>query len=229
LHRYDWNWTESETEYKRAIELAPQNAIFHTWFSGLLSGLGRNEEARAQVNLVHDMDPLSVQGARAVAGAYIAAKQYDQATAYIRKVIELQPDSFRLRMDVATGYLESGHYEEAVAEFQKVIALYGANVFPMANMGLAYARMGRQAEAESVIDDLRKKGRPGYSSYAIAQIWATLGHNQEAVRWLQRACDERAAQMIGIKSDSAFDSLRSDPRFQKLVRRVGLPTKVSEG
>ena len=85
LHRYDWNWTEAETEYKRAIELAPQNAIFHTWFAGLLSGLGRNKEARAQVNLVHDMDPLSVQGARAVAGAYIAAKQYDQATAYIRR------------------------------------------------------------------------------------------------------------------------------------------------
>ena len=229
LHRYDWNWAEAETEYKRATELAPQVAIYHTWYSSLLANLGRSEEAQVQVNLIHDMDPFSVQGARAVASTYVAAKQYDQANAYIRKVIEQQQDSFRLRMDIGTGYLEKGHNEEAVAEFKKVLELYGPNVFPMANLGLAYARMGRRAEAEKILAELKEKGRPGYSSYAIAQISITLGRNQEGLRWLQRAYNERAAQMLWLNGDPSFDPLHSDPRFQDLVRRVGLPANDSHG
>jgi len=229
LHRYDWNWTEAETEYKRAIELSPQEAIYHTWYSGLLSDLGRSQDAHAQVNVIHDMDPLSVQGARAVASTYLSAKQHDQATAYIRKVIEQQRDSFRLRMDMGTGYLEHGHNEEAVAEFKKVLELYGPNVFPMATLGIAYGRMGRRADAERILAELKDKGRPGYSSYAIAQISAALGRNREALSWLQRAYNEHAAQMVGVNGDQAFDPLHTDPRFQDLVRRVGLPMNDSPG
>jgi tetratricopeptide (TPR) repeat protein len=204
-------------------------AIYHTWYSGLLANLGRSGEAQVQVNLIRDMDPLSVQGARAVAGTYLAAKQYDQATAYIRKVIEQQQDSFRLRMDMGTGYLEKGHNQEAIAEFKKVLELYGPNVFPMANLGIAYARMGRRADAEKILAELKEKGRPGYSSYAIAQISITLGRNQEGLRWLQRAYDEHAAQMVGVNGDQAFNPLHTDPRFQDLVRRVGLPANDSSG
>jgi eukaryotic-like serine/threonine-protein kinase len=204
LRRYDWNWAEAEKEEKRAIEIEPP-----------VEG--------ADIQPMRDIDPLSVQGVRHISGAYIAAKQYDKATAYYKKAIELQPDSFRLRMDLATGYTSDGRYQEAVEEFQKVIALYGANIFPEAELGYAYAHWGRTTEAEKIIDDLKKTGKPGYSSYAIAKIYAALGRKEETLKWLQRAYRERAAQMDGFNADSAFASLRSDSRFQDLVRRVGIP------
>jgi len=204
LKRYDWNWAEAEKEHKRAIEIEPP-----------VKG--------ADIQPMRDIDPLSVQGVRDISGAYIAAKQYDKAIAYYKKAIELQPDSFRLRMDLATGYTSDGRYQEAVEEFQKVIALYGANVFPEAELGYAYARWGKTFEAEKIIDDLKRTGKPGYSSYAIAKIYVALGRKEETLKWLQRAYREHAPEMCGFSADSAFASISSDSRFQDLVRRVGIP------
>ena len=228
LHRYRWNWAEAEKEYKRAIQLEPNKAIFYTWFSGLLEILGRTEEAQALVHRDRDMDPLSVQGVRAIAGAYADTKQYDKANAYYKKAIASQSDSFRLRMDQATGYLSSGHYPEAVEEFQKVIALYGPNVFPEAELGYTYALWGRKAKAEKILGKLEKDGRAGYVSFAAAKICATLGRKEEALKWLEKAYGERATQMLGVGRDSAFASLHSDSRFQDLVRRVGLPHDIQQ-
>jgi TolB-like protein/DNA-binding winged helix-turn-helix (wHTH) protein len=205
LLRYDWNWAEAQKEKTRANEI--EHAV-----------------KGADAQPTQDIDPLSVQGVRHISATYIAAEQYDKATAYYRKAIELQPDSFRLRMDLATGYSSAGRYEEAVEEFQKVIALYGPNVFSEAELGYAYARGGRTSEAEKIINDLKKTGKPGYSSYAIAKICVALERKEQTLDWLQRAYRERAAQMSGLHADSAFASIRSDSRFQDLVRRVGIPT-----
>jgi TolB-like protein/Tfp pilus assembly protein PilF len=227
LHRYEWNWTGAEEEYRRAVELEPRNGIFNIGYSGLLTMLGRSDEAQAYRNQGRDVDPRTVQGVRAVAGAYLEKGQTEKATEYYKKAIESQPDSFRLRMDMATGYRESGHYAEAQEEFQKVIALYGPNVFPEAELGYTYALWGKQAEAERILEDLKKQRRPGYLSYAVAQICATLGRKQEALFWLQKAYEEHATQMIGAEGDSAFASLRSEKRFQDVVHRVGLPVVAS--
>jgi eukaryotic-like serine/threonine-protein kinase len=222
LYRYDWNWAEAEQEYRRALELDPQNAIVRGWLVDLLSFVGRTEEAHAQHEQVRYLDPFSIQAVRAVADAYGAAKQYDKAIDYYKKAIESEPqDSFRMRMDLGGDYLAAGRYQEAAEEFQKVLTLYGPNVYPQARLGYTYALWGRKTEAERILSELTKEGRPGYVSYAIAEICAALGRNEEALRWLHKAYDERAAQMIGLKWD--FDSLRSDPRFQDLVRRVGVP------
>jgi len=104
-----------------------------------------------------------------------------------------------------------------------VIALYGANVFPEAELGYAYARWGKTSEAEKVIDDLKRTGKTGYSSYAIAKIYVALGRKEETLKWLQRAYREHAPEMCGFSADSAFASISSDSRFQDLVRRVGIP------
>ena len=227
LHRYEWNWAGAEEEYRRAVELEPRNGIFNTGFSGLLTMLGRSDEAQAYRNQGRDVDPRTVQGVRAVAGAYLDKGQTNKATEYYKKAIESQSDSFRLRMDMATGYRESGHYAEAQEEFQKVIALYGPNVFPEAELGYTYALWGKHAEAERILEDLKKQRRPGYLSYAVAQICATLGRKQEALFWLQKAYEEHATQMIGAEGDSAFASLHSEKRFQDVVHRVGLPVVAS--
>jgi len=221
LYRYDWNWAEAEQEYRRALELDPHNAIVRGWLVDLLSFVGRTEEAHAQREQVRDLDPLSIQAVRAVAGAYGSAKQYDKAIDYYKKAIESEPDSFRMRMDLGGDYLGAGRYQDAAEEFQTVLTLYGPNVYPQARLGYTYALWGRKTEADRILSELKKEGRHGYVSYAIAEICAALGRNEEALRWLYKAYDERAAQMIGLKWD--FDSLRSDPRFQDLVRRVGVP------
>jgi TolB-like protein/DNA-binding winged helix-turn-helix (wHTH) protein/Tfp pilus assembly protein PilF len=221
LFRYDWNWAEAEQEYRRALELDPHNVIVRGWFADLLVFLGRTQEAHAQREQGLDLDPSSIQAVRTIAGAYGAAKQYDKAIDYYRKAIALEPDSFRMRMDLGGDYLGAGRYQDAAEEFQNVLTIYGPNVYPLARLGYTYAVWGRKTEAERILSELKKERRPGYVSYAIAEISAALGRKEEALRWLQRAYDERAAQMIGLKWD--FDSLRSDPRFQDLMRRVGVP------
>jgi len=102
-----------------------------------------------------------------------------------------------------------------------VLTLYGPNVHPLARLGYCYALWGKKAEAEEILDQLKKERRPGYVSYAVAEIYEALGRKEEALGWLEKAYEERAPQMIGLKSN--FDTLSSDSRFQDLLRRVGLP------
>jgi tetratricopeptide (TPR) repeat protein len=126
-----------------------------------------------------------------------------------------------MRMDLGGDYLQAQRYKDAVEEFKSVLMLYGPNVYPLARLGYTYALWRKTAEANSILDQLRAAHRPGYVSYAIAQICEALGRKEEALYWLEKAYDERAAQMIGLNGD--FGSLRSDPRFQALAQRVGVP------
>jgi TolB-like protein/DNA-binding winged helix-turn-helix (wHTH) protein/Tfp pilus assembly protein PilF len=227
LHTYEWNWVEAEREYRQALELDPQNVIIRGWFIQLLSFLGRNEEAQAQRESVRDLDPHSIQAVRAVAVAYGAAGQNEKAIDYYKKAIASEPDSFRLRMDLGGDYLASKRYEDAAQEFQKVLTLYGPNVYPLARLGYTYALWGKTAEAERILNELKREARPGYVSYAIAEICEALGRREEALRWLEKAYDERAAQTVtGLRW--GFPSLRSDRRFQNLARRAGVPLDPQE-
>jgi TolB-like protein/DNA-binding winged helix-turn-helix (wHTH) protein/Flp pilus assembly protein TadD len=221
LYRYDWNWVAAEREYRRALELDPHNVIVRGWFAELLSFLGRAREAEDQREQVRDLDPFSIQAVRSVAGAYGAAQQYDKAIDYYKKAIESEADSFRMRMDLGGDYLQAQRYQDAAEEFKSVLMVYGPNVYPLARLGYTYALWGKTAEANSILDQLRAERRPGYVSYAIAQICEALGRKEEALDWLEKAYNERAAQMIGLKWD--FGSLQSDPRFQALAQRVGVP------
>jgi len=224
FYRYDWNWSAAEQEYRRALELDPHNVIIRGWFADLLSFLGRTEEAHAQREQLRDFDVFSIQTVRAVAGAYGAAGHDDKAIDYYKQAIESESDSFRLRMDLGGHYLQTGSYQNATEEFQKVLSLYGPNVYPLARLGYTYALWGKKAEAERILGQLKREGRVGYVSYALAQICAALGRKEEALSWLEKAYDEGAAQMIGLRGD--FGSLRSDPHFQDLVRRVRVPPQT---
>lgn len=221
LYRYDWNWAQAEQEFRRALEIDPLNSIIRGWFADLLSFLGQAEEAQAQRLQVRDLDPFSIQAVRSIAGAYGAARQDDRAIDYYQKAIESQSDSFRMRMDLGGDYLRAQRFQDAAEQFQKVLTLYGPNVYPLARLGYCYALWGKKAEAEEILDQLKKERRPGYVSYAVAEIYEALGRKEEALGWLEKAYEERAPQMIGLKSN--FDALSSDSRFQDLLRRVGVP------
>jgi TolB-like protein/DNA-binding winged helix-turn-helix (wHTH) protein/Tfp pilus assembly protein PilF len=221
LYHYDWNWAQAEQEFRRAVELDPRNSIIRGWFADFLSFLGQAEEARAQRLEVRDLDPFSIQAVRSIAGAYGAARQDDRAIDYYQKAIESQSDTFRMRMDLGGDYLRAQRFQDAAEQFQKVLTLYGPNVYPLARLAYCYALWGKKAEAEEILDQLKKERRPGYVSYAVAEIYEALGRKEEALGWLEKAYEERAPQMIGLKSN--FDTLSSDSRFQDLQRRVGVP------
>jgi TolB-like protein/DNA-binding winged helix-turn-helix (wHTH) protein/Tfp pilus assembly protein PilF len=228
--RYDWNWATAEKEFKRAIELGPSDSIVYDWYEGYLATMGRHNEAplRPEPNFVGGGGGSGSTRAMAgaIAGAYIKANQWDQAIEYWRKAINLESDSFRMRMDLAGTCLENGRYGDAIAEYQKVISLYGRNVYPLAQLGLAYALSKHTAEAEIILEELKRQSRPGFLSYASAKICIALGRKDEALMWLQKAYEERAPEMIGL-NEPAFVSLRADPRFRDLVRQVGLPAGKS--
>jgi TolB-like protein/DNA-binding winged helix-turn-helix (wHTH) protein/Tfp pilus assembly protein PilF len=229
--RYDWNWAEAEQEFKRAIELGPGDSVVYDWYKGYLASVDRTDESLARRDQVQRAtgsgggvgSGTTRAMAGAIAGAYIEANKWDQAIEHYRQAIELEPDSFRMRMDLAGICLENGRYEDAIAEYQKVISLYGDNVYPLAQLGSAYALSGRAVEAEAILNELKRQNRPGFSSYASAKICIALGRKEEAMRWLQKAYEERAPQMIGL-NEPAFASLHSDPRFQDLVKRMDFPT-----
>ncbi len=203
LSRYDWDWAAADKEGARARELGTgQNDVWHV--SSIDSGV------RA----------LSSE----IAGPYFESKKYDQGIEAWRKAIDLvEPNSFRARMDLAGTCLEVGRYKDAITEYEKVIAVHGRNIYPLARLGYAYALAGRTDEAAKILDELNRQRRPGYSSFASAQICFALGRKEDTFKWLRRAYDEHAPLMAGLDQEPAFTSLHSDSRFKELVLRVGRP------
>jgi TolB-like protein/DNA-binding winged helix-turn-helix (wHTH) protein/Flp pilus assembly protein TadD len=220
--RYDWDCAGSEKEFRRAIELNPGYALTYLWYSQLLRAVGRFEDAVAMARRAQKLDPISPNIQRNLAVQLLAAKQYEQALAEFQKALELDPNLFTTHSDLGLAYELMGRYKDAIAETRKAIQLTTNDIVDAAQLGCIYAFSGRKREAEKTLEDL--KSLPGRSnvSYDLALIYAGLGRKGEAIAWLEKAYQERSGNMIYLKVDPWLDSLRSDPRFINLVRRVGL-------
>jgi len=221
---YDWDWTGAEKEYRRAIELNPNNASAHSVYGTYLEALGRFDEAVAERDRCRQLDPVSAIATADVGYPLYYARRYDQALGHFRKGVELDPNLSWGHLWIGQVYLQQGRYDEAVDEIKKAIALSDGNVRDIATLGHAYALAGKRAEALKVLDELQGRARQKYvSPFFIALVYTGLGEKDQAFEWLEKAYEERHPYLILIKVEPVFDGLRSDPRFADLVRRVGLP------
>ncbi|MDQ6651300.1 MAG: protein kinase, partial [Acidobacteriota bacterium] len=224
--RYAWDWTAAEKEFKRAIELNPRYATAHQWYGGYLETMGRLNEALAQRNLALELDPLSlVINFEAGLGLYYD-RRYDQAIEQFQKTLELDPNFSPPQGFLLAAYEQKGMYDKAIAESKLAISQKGSEwPMAMAALGRVYAVSGKKAEAQAVINQLKQPSPEEHVlPYAIALVYAGLGEKDQAFAWLEKAYEERAFAITqGLKRDPRWDSLRSDPRFQDLMRRVGLP------
>ena len=211
-----------EVEFKRAFALNSNYASAHQWYGETLESLGRFEEAIAESRRAHELDPLSLIINSMLAGALYAGGQTEEALDQISRTLDLDSD-FNIAYWVRGQINESkGNLDQAIADYQKSKS-GGAYDQCDAMIACVYARSGKRAEAEKILNELRNESKQRFvASYPLAQINAMLGNKEEAIRLLEKAYDERtipigAGGMGGPKIDNRFDSLRGDPRFEKLV------------
>src|ERR1700735_4691430 len=215
---YDWDWPTVEKEYRRAIELNPNYPTAHQWYAESLALQGRFDEAFVEIERARQLDPLSLIIGSDYAVILYFSRQYDRAIEQFRSVMDREPRFPRAHM-VVYAYVEKGMYAEALADIQNWRRLGDGSQ----SMLLAYVwgRAGQQVEARRALRDLPL--RPGEESYAysIAVAYLGIGDNEKAITWLQKSYTERTIT-TALRVDPVFDPLRSDPRFQQLLRGMRL-------
>jgi TolB-like protein/Flp pilus assembly protein TadD/tRNA A-37 threonylcarbamoyl transferase component Bud32 len=224
MHYYDWDWVGAEREYKRAIALNPNHATAHHWYGLSLAMLGRKQEAVTEAKRARELDPLSLILNNLFGRMCFWARDYDQALEHYRKTLELDPNFRTAQREIGEVYAAKGMYEEAVASFQKALSLAKDDTHVMALLGFTYASAGKKNDARTMLDELRKLSKQRYvSPYDMAIAHAGLGEKDQVFAWLGKAMEDRDNWVVQLKVDPTFDSMRSDPRFQNLLRRMNFP------
>jgi serine/threonine protein kinase/Tfp pilus assembly protein PilF len=221
---YTWDWADSEKEFQRAIALNPNYATAHQWYGYALWRTGRFEESIASHRRALQLDPLSLPVNRNLGLAYYLARQYDLAIEQLQKTREMDPTFVLTREYLGLAYLEKGMYKEAIVVCEEAAMPVSASPYAISALGYVYAVAGKKAEAQNVSDRLQKLSKQKYlSPRFMASIYAGLGEKEQALESLNAAYEDRSLQIgPGIIADPTYDSLRAEPRFQDLLRRMGL-------
>jgi TolB-like protein/DNA-binding winged helix-turn-helix (wHTH) protein/lipoprotein NlpI len=221
---YDWDWQGAENGFKHTIELNPDQATAHQRYSLYLTAMGRSQESLAEIKRAHDLDPLSLSINFSVAWRLYLARQYDQAIQQSRSTIDLDPNFVLAHLVLGQAYEQKGEFEMAIAELKKAASISPNSPLMLGALGHAYAMAGDTADAEKVRDDLVRRSNHQYvSPFYAALIFAGLKENEKALDWLDQAYQDRSNPLIFLKVDPELDPLRTNPRFQDLQRRIGLP------
>ena len=222
LQEYDWDWASAEREFRRAIELNPGYAGAHHWYALFLLTQGQPSRAIAEIERARELDPLSIRINVNVGPVLIVARQYDRAIVELQKALELEPDDVGVHMELGTAYLQKGIYPEALAEIQKGVSLAHSSI-PSAYLAYAYALAGQRMQALRILTDLKERaGRIYVRPSGIAVIYIGLGEKEKALAILEKEYLERNLPVAKLAAHPMYDPLRSDPRFQDLLRRIGV-------
>lgn len=222
-HYDDFDWQGAEREFRRALELNPNYPTAHHQYAVYLGAAGRQEEAIREIQRARELDLLSPVIRGAQVGILFHARKYDEAIDEGRKALDLDPPF--IWFHVGAAYIEKGMLEKGVAEFEREAANRRTPTV-IARLGYAYARVGRRAEAIKLLRELLELSKREYvPSYEVALTYAGLGEKTESLAWLERSYEHREGIMWlhFLKVSPCFDGLRSDPRFQNLLRRMNFP------
>ena len=221
---YEWDWSGAEQGYRHALELNPNYATAHHWYGEYLALLGRSEEAAAELERAHELDPLSLMINMALGWIYYLGRRYEDAIERYFRTLELDPNFAHARFGLGLAYVQRSMFDEAIAEFQKVVAILGRDSGALSALGYTYAVAGRKAEAQKLLDELTEQSQRRYiAPYRLALVCTGLGETDQAFAWLQKGCEEHDLGLAFLNVEAMADTLRSDPRFEKLLRRIGLP------
>ena len=223
LLRYDWDWPAAEREIARAIELNPNYALTYQWYAEYLTLMGRPDDAVAAMKRAQELEPLSLIISAVVGQTQYAARHYDQAIEQCRKTLEMDPNFPHALLFLGRAYEQKKKYEEAIATLNRAAALSPDLPQFASSLGHAHAMSGNRREAMKILHRLMALSREHYvSPNEMAILHAGLGDKDQAFAWLERAYADRAWRLPSLIVDPRFDSLRPDPRYADLIRRVGL-------
>jgi serine/threonine protein kinase/tetratricopeptide (TPR) repeat protein len=221
---YDWDLSASEREFQRAIQLNPGSTMAHIWYGRYLYPLGRFEQAIAEANRARELDPLSLMANWNVANILYYARQYDRALELCRRVLEIDPNYERGHFLMGDIYEQKRLYHEALSEYQKKADLYTHSANTLGLFARTYAYSGDRAKARKLLAQaLQENTKEGdQHEQTLASVYMALGDKDETLKWLEKGYEKRNWSLLQLKVQPFWDPLRSDPRFQDLVRRVGL-------
>jgi DNA-binding winged helix-turn-helix (wHTH) protein/tetratricopeptide (TPR) repeat protein len=223
--RYGWRWDDAEKEFVQAIKLNPNYTTAHHWYGDFLVAMGRFDEAIAEMRVAQGLDPLSMMINTDLGGALAIAGALDEAIAVHLKTIEMDPHFVPAHRYLGQAYEQKAMYREAIGEFLESLTASPDDPDGLTLLAHAYAIIGNKREMRKILDRLSDISKRHYvAPYDLAPIYAALGDKDQAFVWLQRAYDQRCEGLTLLKIDSSLKSLRMDPRFVALIRRVGLPT-----
>lgn len=226
---YEWDWLAAEGAFRKALERSPNYAAAHQWYGTFLNAMGRFEEAETAYNRAVELDPKSVTVEKSFADIHLFRREYALAIERLRSVIEHDPRLYSAHFDLGRAYLYSGKYCEAVSAFETAMELSG-NLAGTAVLGCALAKAGRRAEAEAILDDLRNPAsQRSVSDAGVALILASLGETVQALEWLEQAFERRCFWLVYLNVDPCYDSIRNEPRFSALIRRMSFPEYRANG
>ena len=222
---YDWEWAEAERGFKQAIKLNPGYAYAHNFYAVLLAAFGRFDEAFAHTSRALELDPLSLPINTNLGWLLYLARRFDEAIEQYQKTIELDEGFPLTYRRLAQTFEQTQRYSEADAAFQKALSLSGDDVELLSARGHFYAVVGETVKAQDVLGQLRSSAASRYvPSYLIARIYLGLGDIDTTFELLEKARDERYGYLAYLEIEPMFDQIRSDPRYEELLRRVGLKT-----
>jgi TolB-like protein len=227
-HHYHWKWKEAEAGYEQAIDLNPDHADTHLWYSWLLLALGRRDAAFDEIeqtmSIVQETDPhrlVAVHTTRAA--AYYFGREYQRAVEECEKAKQLDPGYFMLHFIAGRAYMRLNEHAKAIAHLKQARTDTGEMPLMDAALGLAYAVSGKKAETMKLAEAFKAAAKKRYipPTY-FGMLFAGLGDKDKALVWLEKAFEERADGLTWLNVEPMLDEVRSDPRFQDLIRRIGL-------
>jgi tetratricopeptide (TPR) repeat protein len=223
LSDFDHDWSGAEAQFRRAIELDPNYATAHFWYSQTLAALGRSNEAWTQIQKAREADPFSVIIRANAIRVLVDGHRFDEAIEAGRKAVADNPDFAPTRFFLGLAYLGAGRKQEAAAEWRRASELIPGVGQGIWHRGRAEALEGRRADALATVAELKRMSSERYISPTyVATILMLLGDKDEAFEWLDRAVEDHSYDVSYLNVDPLFDPVRDDPRFPALVRKVGL-------
>ncbi|HEX7318021.1 MAG TPA: tetratricopeptide repeat protein [Pyrinomonadaceae bacterium] len=219
---YDHDWAGTEREYRLAIKLNPYTPIPHQRYSVYLAHTGRFDEAIVECKKALKFDPLSLQVNVWLGACLYLLRRYNEATEQLSKVFEIDPDFFNAHILLAMIKVQEGKLSEAVAQFKRTCQIEPTSTMAQAYLGYAYGLAGRRAEAEQVLEKLDEAAAGRYvSPFARVVVYVGLDDKEKALEWLEVTFQDHNDYLTWLKVGPELDSLRAEPRFQSLLRRVG--------
>jgi tetratricopeptide (TPR) repeat protein len=219
-----WDWVAAERSFRRAIELNPNYAIGRQFYAHFLSNARRPGEAIAEIQKARAIDPLSPMMHTFAGAILVVGRRYDDALPALQQALAIDPDFFPTHSVLGLFYQQTGKPDVAIEEYRKAYRLSGGNILQLAYQGFVLGQIGRRSEAEQIITTLNQIAQTRFvPPFAFALVYTGLGDRDAAFHWLEKAYAVRDIGLVFLPAAPMWDSLRSDKRFQDLLRRCRFP------